>query len=133
MAHHLMEDLDPTFVGRIQRGDFIVAGRNFGCGSSREAAPRVIQAAGIGAVLATSFARIFFRNSINIGLPVLICDTHWISNGDELEVNLATGTVTNRTTGVEIQARPLPKIMLNIMADGGLAAHIRKHGTFRLA
>jgi 3-isopropylmalate/(R)-2-methylmalate dehydratase small subunit len=131
-AKHLMEDLDPGFAERIVPGDIIVAGRNFGCGSSREAAPRVIKAAGIGAVVAASFARIFFRNSINIGLPVLACDTSDIATGDEIEIDLANGSVRNLTRGQTRSVQPLPKVMMNLIADGGLVAHIRKHGTYQL-
>ena len=131
-AKHLMEDIDPGFADRIAPGDIIVAGRNFGCGSSREAAPRVIKAAGIAAVVASSFARIFFRNSINIGLPVLACDTHDIKTGDEIEVDLASGSVRNVSTGTSKSVQPLPKVMMNVIADGGLVEHIRKHGTYRL-
>ena len=132
MAKHLMEDLDPGFAERMRPGDIIVGGRNFGCGSSREAAPRVIQAAGISAVLAVSFARIFFRNSVNIGLPVLPCDTAFIGDGDELEIDLAGGGVRDIKTGGSVQAAPLPRVMVNIITDGGLVAHLRKHGTFVL-
>ena len=131
-AKHLMEDIDPGFADRIAPGDIIVAGRNFGCGSSREAAPRVIKAAGIAAVVAASFARIFFRNSINIGLPVLACDTRDIGSGDEIEVDLASGQVRNLSTGASKAVQPLPKVMMNVIADGGLVQHIRKHGTHRL-
>jgi 3-isopropylmalate/(R)-2-methylmalate dehydratase small subunit len=131
-AKHLMEDIDPGFADRIAPGDIIVAGRNFGCGSSREAAPRVIKAAGIAAVVASSFARIFFRNSINIGLPVLACDTEDIGNGDEIEIDLAAGRVRNLSTGVSKAVQPLPKVMMNVIADGGLVQHIRKHGTYML-
>lgn len=132
MAKHLMEDLDPGFAERMRPGDIIVGGRNFGCGSSREAAPRVIQAAGISAVLAVSFARIFFRNSVNIGLPVFPCDTAFIGDGDELEIDLASGGVNDISTGGSVQVAPLPQVMVNIIADGGLVAHLRKHGTFVL-
>ena len=131
-AKHLMEDIDPGFADRIAPGDIIVAGRNFGCGSSREAAPRVIKAAGIAAVVASSFARIFFRNSINIGLPVLACDSHDIKPRDEIEVDLASGSVRNVSTGTSKSVQPLPKVMMNVIADGGLVEHIRKHGTYRL-
>jgi 3-isopropylmalate/(R)-2-methylmalate dehydratase small subunit len=131
-AKHLMEDIDPGFAERIAPGDIIVAGRNFGCGSSREAAPRVIKAAGIAAVVASSFARIFFRNSINIGLPVLACDTQDIGNGDEIEIDLAAGRVRNLSTGGSKTVQPLPKVMMNVIADGGLVQHIRKHGTYML-
>jgi 3-isopropylmalate/(R)-2-methylmalate dehydratase small subunit len=131
-AKHLMEDIDPGFAARILPGDIIVAGRNFGCGSSREAAPRVIKAAGIGAVVAMSFARIFFRNSINIGLPVLACDTEGIVSGDEIAIDLKSGTVRNLSSGATRHVLPLPKVMMNVIADGGLVAHIRKHGTYKL-
>jgi 3-isopropylmalate/(R)-2-methylmalate dehydratase small subunit len=131
-AKHLMEDIDPGFAGRVRPGDIIVAGRNFGCGSSREAAPRVIKAAGLGAVVATSFARIFFRNSINIGLPVLASDTSDIASGDEIEIDLANGSVRNLSTGNSRTVQPLPQVMRNLIADGGLVAHIRKHGTYKL-
>ena len=131
-ARHLMEDIDPGFASRVSPGDIIVAGRNFGCGSSREAAPRVIKAAGIGAVVAVSFARIFFRNSINIGLPVLACDTEGIRTGDEVEIDLSEGAVRNLSTGTTRVVQPLPKVMTNVIADGGLVAHIRKHGTYKL-
>jgi 3-isopropylmalate/(R)-2-methylmalate dehydratase small subunit len=133
LTRYLMEDIDPGFAQRIQLGDIIVAGRNFGCGSSREGAPVVIKSAGIGAVVAQSFARIFFRNAINIGLPVFICDTSAISTGDDLELDLEAGTGRDLATGAIISAAPLPRAMINVVRDGGLAAHIRKHGTFQVA
>ncbi|NLY55774.1 MAG: 3-isopropylmalate dehydratase small subunit [Firmicutes bacterium] len=132
LAKHVMEDLDPDFYNKVEPGDFIVAGRNFGCGSSREQAPLAIIHANISAVIASSFARIFYRNAINTGLPVVEVDTSAISDGDELEVNLGTGKVTNLTTGVEITAKPLPEVMIRILNDGGLASHIRKHKGFAL-
>lgn len=109
LAKHVMEDLDPDFYQKINAGDFIVAGRNFGCGSSREQAPLAIKYAGISAVLAKSFARIFFRNAINTGLPVVECDTDRIEPGDELVVDLSTGVITNKTKGLTIAAKPLPR------------------------
>lgn len=130
MAAHIMEDVDPEFAKRLQPGDFIVAGRNFGCGSSRETAPRVIQAAGLAAVLAVSYSRIFFRNSINVGLPVFRCDTSAIETGDEIEINLEAGTIHHLRSGAVLNSEAVPKVMLNIVGDGGLAAHVRKHGTF---
>ncbi|RDV84088.1 3-isopropylmalate dehydratase small subunit [Ammonifex thiophilus] len=132
LARHVMEDLDPDFYHKIRPGDFIVAGWNFGCGSSREQAPLVIKHARIGAVLAKSFARIFFRNAINTGLPVVECDTDQIEAGDELEVDLARGVVENLTKGVSIPIKPLPPVMLRILEDGGLIAHFQKHGGFKL-
>jgi len=132
MAKHLMEDADPDFAKKIAPGDFIVAGSNFGCGSSRETAPRVIKAAGLSAVLARGFARIFFRNAINLGLPVVECDTTNIDEGDQLEVDLSTGVVRNVTKGTEVRVAPLPPVMLELLNDGGLAEHFKKYGTFHL-
>ncbi|MEJ5185573.1 MAG: 3-isopropylmalate dehydratase small subunit [Candidatus Geothermincolales bacterium] len=132
LATHLMEDIDPEFHSKVRPGDFIVAGRNFGCGSSREQAPLVIKAAGISAVLATSFARIFFRNAINKGLPVVECDTSGISPGDELEVDLEKGLVRNLNTGKEIGIKPLPGVMMDILKEGGLTEYLKRHGEFKL-
>jgi len=132
LARHAFEDIDPGFPGRFSPGDIIVAGRNFGCGSSREAAPRVLQALGAGAVVAESFARIFFRNAINIGLPALPCDTRRFADGDTLEIDLSAGRATDLTNGATADAEPLPPVMLNIVADGGLAAHLRRHGRYVL-
>lgn len=132
MAKHVMEGLDPEFYKKISPGDFIVAGRNFGCGSSREQAPIAIKAAGISAVIAKSFARIFFRNSINIGLPAIECkEIEKINNNDELDVNMENGKIINKTKNVELKIIPLPKIMIKILNDGGLAAHFRKYGGFK--
>lgn len=132
LAAHCLEDVDPEFAKRVQSGDFVVAGRNFGCGSSREYAPRVIQALGVQAVIARSFARIFFRNAINIGLPAVEADTDGIAAGDRLRLDLAAGTLQNLTRGVTIPCRPYPPVMLAILQDGGLVAHLKKHGTYRL-
>lgn len=132
LAEHTLEDADPTFAKKVQPGDFVVGGRNFGLGSSREHAPRVIKECKVSAVLARSFARIFYRNSINVGLPVLECDTDGIDAGDELEVDLAQGVIRNLTKGEEINFTPIPEFMRGLLADGGLAAHIKKHGGFKL-
>jgi 3-isopropylmalate/(R)-2-methylmalate dehydratase small subunit len=132
MSKYLMGNIDPDFVRRIAPGDFIVAGSNFGCGSSRETAPRVIRLAGLSAVLAKGFARIFFRNAINVGLPVVECDTDKINGGDQLEVDLSAGLVRNITQGTEIKVAPLPPVMLELLNDGGLSEHFKKHGTFHL-
>ncbi|MDI6709656.1 MAG: 3-isopropylmalate dehydratase small subunit [Thermoanaerobacterales bacterium] len=132
LASHVMEDLDPDFARKVKPGDFIVAGKNFGCGSSREQAPLAIKYADVSAVLAKSFARIFYRNAINTGLPVVECDTDRIEAGDELEVDLEKGVIRNLTRGTEIAIKPLPGVMLRILSDGGLAAHFRKHGGFNL-
>jgi 3-isopropylmalate/(R)-2-methylmalate dehydratase small subunit len=132
LAKHVMEDADPTFANRIKPGDFIVAGSNFGLGSSREHAPLVIKMTGVSAILAKSVARIFFRNAINLGLPVLICNTSKIDDGDELEVDLASGTIKDLTNGTKVVFGRIPKAMLKILEDGGLIPHIQKHGGFRV-
>jgi len=132
LAKHVMEDADPTFANQVKPGDFIVAGKNFGLGSSREHAALVIKMAGVSAILAKSVARIFFRNAINQGLPVLICDTDKISAGDEIEVNLTASTVSDLTNGVKLTFGKIPKVMLDILSEGGLIPYITKHGDFKL-
>ncbi len=132
LAKHVMEDADPTFASRVKAGDFIVAGNNFGLGSSREHAPLVIKMAGVRAILAKSVARIFFRNAINLGLPVLICNTALIDDGDELEVDLAAGTVKDTTNGNQLTFSKIPEVMLRILDEGGLIPYIKKYGDFRL-
>jgi 3-isopropylmalate/(R)-2-methylmalate dehydratase small subunit len=132
LARHVLEDADPTFAARVKPGDFIVAGRNFGLGSSREHAPLVIKLAGVSAVLAQSVARIFFRNAINLGLPVLMCDTAWIDDGDELEVDLAAGSVNDITNGNKLFFSKVPQVMLDILDEGGLIPYIQKYGDFKL-
>jgi 3-isopropylmalate/(R)-2-methylmalate dehydratase small subunit len=132
LATHVLEDADPAFAKKMAKGDFVVAGANFGLGSSREHAPTIIKLAGVAAVLAKSFARIFYRNAINVGLPLVECDTDRIETGDELEVDLAIGVVRDKTKGIELKAQPLPKAMINILNDGGLLPHLEKHGGFKL-
>ncbi len=132
LAKHVLEDADPTFASRVKAGDFIVAGSNFGLGSSREHAPLVIKMAGVSAILAKSVARIFFRNAINQGLPVLICDTDKIDDGDELEIDLPAGKVRDLTNGNQLTFGKIPEVMLHILEEGGLIPYIQKHGGFRL-
>jgi len=132
LAKHVMEDADPTFAARVKPGDFIVAGTNFGLGSSREHAPLVIKMAGVSAILAKSVARIFFRNAINLGLPVLLCQTDSINDGDELEVDLKAGTIRDMTNGNQLKFSPIPEIMLHILNEGGLLPYIQKYGGFKL-
>ena len=132
LAKHVMEDADPTFASRVKAGDFIVAGSNFGLGSSREHAPLVIKLAGVSAILAKSVARIFFRNAINLGLPILICDTSQINDGDELEIDLATSTIRDVTNGNQLTFGKIPEAMLRILDEGGLIPYIQKHGDFKL-
>ena len=131
LAKHVLEDADPTFASRVKAGDFIVAGKNFGLGSSREHAPLVIKMAGVSAILSKSVARIFFRNAINLGLPVLICDTDKISDGDELEIDLAAGKVRDTTNGNQLNFGKIPEVMLHILDEGGLIPYIQKHGDFK--
>jgi 3-isopropylmalate/(R)-2-methylmalate dehydratase small subunit len=132
LAKHVLEDADSTFAARVKAGDFIVAGNNFGLGSSREHAPLVIKMAGISAILAKSVARIFFRNAINLGLPVLICDTDKIDDGDELEVDLGQGIIRDKTNGNELAFKKIPEAMLRILDEGGLIPYIKKYGDFKL-
>ena len=128
LAQHAMEDIDPTFAGAVRPGDVIVAGSNFGCGSSREHAPLAIKGAGIAAVIANSFARIFYRNAINIGLPIFECPeaAAAISAGDRVAVDLLRGQVRDLTTGQTFQAQPYPESILRIIAAGGLIAATRE-------
>ncbi|HEY3318421.1 MAG TPA: 3-isopropylmalate dehydratase [Coriobacteriia bacterium] len=133
MAIHAMEELDPAYYEKVKpNGGLLVAGKNFGMGSSREQAPLVLIHSGTKAVLAKSFARIFFRNAINTGLPVVECDTDLIDDGDELELDLVAGVVRDLTKGIEIPFAPLPTVMATLLADGGLVEHFKKHGGFAL-
>jgi 3-isopropylmalate/(R)-2-methylmalate dehydratase small subunit len=132
LAKHVMEDADATFAKKVKSGDFIVAGKNFGLGSSREHAALVIKMAGVSAILAQSVARIFFRNAINQGLPVLICDTAKIKAGDKIEVNLTTGVVTDKTNGAELTFGKISEVMLGILNEGGLIPYISKYGNFEI-
>ena len=120
LAKHVMEDADSAFASKVEQGDFIVGGSNFGLGSSREHAPLVIKMAGVSAILAKSVARIFFRNAINLGLPVLICNTDDISDGDELEIDLKVGTIRDVTNGKQLTFGKIPEVMLRILDEGGL-------------
>jgi len=132
LAKHVLEDADANFASRVEPGDFIVGGNNFGLGSSREHAPLIIKMAGVSAILAKSVARIFFRNAINLGLPVLICDTDGINDGDELEVDLSAGIVKDVTSGQKLTFGKIPQVMLRILDEGGLIPYIKKHGDFKL-
>ena len=128
LAKHCMEDIDTSFVSRVQSGDVMVAGWNFGCGSSREHAPLVIKTCGTGCVIAKSFARIFYRNAINIGLPILECEAaaEEIQAGQEVSVDFDTGIITNHTTGKTYQAEPFPEFIQNMIKKGGLLASIKE-------
>lgn len=126
LAEHCMEDIDATFVKNVSAGDIMVAGFNFGCGSSREHAPLVLKTCGVGCVIAKSFARIFYRNAINIGLPILECPeaAEETEKGDTVSVNFDTGTIVNETTGKTYHAQPFPEFIQNIIKKGGLLASL---------
>ena len=128
LASHCMEDLDKTFVTRVNSGDIMVAGNNFGCGSSREHAPIAIKESGIALVIAKSFARIFYRNSINIGLAIMECPeaVEGISEGDKVEVDVDNGVIYNRTTGAEFKTKPFPEFVQKIITNGGLVESIKE-------
>ena len=128
LASHCMEDLDKTFINRVQNGDIMVAGNNFGCGSSREHAPIAIKESGISLVIANSFARIFYRNSINIGLAILECPeaVAGINEGDKVEADLDNGVIYNRTTGEQFATKPFPEFVQKIITAGGLVESIKK-------
>ena len=132
LAKHVLEDADSEFASKMKKGDFVVAGNNFGLGSSREHAPQIIKIAGVGAVLAKSFARIFYRNAINIGLLLIECDTDKIEAGDELMINIKEGYVKNITRNLTIPITPLPDVMIKLLKEGGLIQHIKIHGDFDL-
>lgn len=128
LAAHVMEDADAGFAGRVRPGDILVAGRNFGCGSSREHAPLAIKGAGVACVVAESFARIFYRNAFNIGLPILECPAAAAEaqSGQELDVDADTGRITNLTTDKQYQAAPIPPFMQELVAAGGLMEYMKK-------
>ncbi|HWE63559.1 MAG TPA: 3-isopropylmalate dehydratase small subunit [Chloroflexota bacterium] len=126
-AAHVMEGIDPTFAGKVQRGDIIVGGVNFGCGSSRESAPGAIKYAGVAAVVAVSFARIFYRNAINLGLPVLVCpEARRIRQGDRLVVDVAGGEIRIPASGEQLKADALPPLMLEMLLAGGLVPYLER-------
>ncbi|MBS7650066.1 MAG: 3-isopropylmalate dehydratase small subunit [Candidatus Bathyarchaeia archaeon] len=127
LGRHALEGLDPTFPQKAKEGVILVAGKNFGCGSSREQAPIALKSAGVKCIIAESFARIFFRNAINIGLPVLECEgiSRTTSEGDTLSVDLANGMVENKTTGTVMRATPIPQFILKLIEEGGLIPHVR--------
>ena len=133
LAKHIMEDIDPNFAQKITAGSsIIVAGNNFGMGSSREQAPLVIKEAGIVAVLSTQFARIFFRNSFNIGLPLIETDTRKIDEHDQLQIDLNKGVVKNLTKGIDLEIKPLPKFMQDLLIEGGIINYYKKYGELKV-
>ncbi len=135
LARHAMEDADPEFAGKAQPGDFIVAGKNFGCGSSREHAPVALKAAGLSGVIAASFARIFYRNAFNMGLPIFESPeaAAALKAGQEISVDMDTGVITDLATGQRYQSQPIPAFMQELLADGGLMAHLKKHLEAKIA
>jgi 3-isopropylmalate/(R)-2-methylmalate dehydratase small subunit len=133
LAKYTLVDARTDFVKGVREGDFVVAGKNFGMGSSREHAPVVIKLCGVRAVLAKSFARIFYRNAINIGLPAIICDTSKVSDGDNLELELSKGYIFNQTTNVKIEFPRMSKTMEAILQEGGLIPYVEKNGDLLLA
>ena len=129
LASHCMEDIDSSFVSKVEKGDIIVAGKNFGCGSSREHAPIAIKESGVSCVIASTFARIFFRNSINIGLPILECPeaSAEIKAGDKVSVDFSSGVILDETPGKEYKAEPFPPFMQNLIESGGLIPYIKEN------
>lgn len=132
LAKHVLEDADPSFSSKVKAGDIIVAGKNFGLGSSREHAPRVIKIAGISCIIAKSFARIFYRNAFNIGLPLLVSNTDEIDEGDKLKVNLEKGEIKDESNGKVLTFTPLSPFMQKLIEDGGIEEHIKKYGDFKV-
>lgn len=130
LANHVLEDVDPEFHKIVQSGDMIVAGENFGCGSSREQAPLAIKSAGVSVVIAHSFARIFFRNAINIGLPLIELSSYNIESGDALEADITKGIVTNSNNGEEYQGAKMPDVMVKILSENGLVEYLKKHKSY---
>jgi 3-isopropylmalate/(R)-2-methylmalate dehydratase small subunit len=131
LAKYIFEDLDPDFAARVTRGNILVAGENFGCGSSREQAPQALKQAGFAAVAAKSFARIFYRNAFNIGLLLIECNTDFIDDGDELDIDIENNRVMNKSKGLLIDSKPLGAVMKILLADGGVVEHFKKHGGFK--
>ena len=132
LAEHCLEDLDENFNSKVTKGDILVAGENFGCGSSREQAPVAIKVAGIYAVIAKSFARIFYRNAINVGLPILEIADHSISPGIELDIDLQSGIVKDLASGKVYQSAKMPKVMIDILEEGGLVEYLALYGNYQL-
>lgn len=131
LARHIFEDIDPDFAGRVKPGDILVAGENFGCGSSREQAPQALKSSGFYAVVAKSFARIFYRNAFNIGLLLVECNTDFIDDGDELELDIDKAKLGSKSKGLVLDTKPIPPVMKRLLEDGGVVGHFRKYGGFK--
>jgi len=131
LAKHIFEDIDPNFAERVEKGDVLVAGENFGCGSSREQAPQALKQAGFQAIVAKSFARIFYRNAFNIGLLLVECNTDFMDDGDELELDIEKGKLKDKSKGLVLDIKPIPWVMKRLLQDGGVIEHFKKHGGFK--
>lgn len=131
LAMHIFEDIDPAFASRVKKGDYLIAGENFGCGSSREQAPQALKQAGFQAIAAKSFARIFYRNAFNIGLLLVECDTDFIDDGDELELDLQKNKLKDVSKGLVFDVKGLPAVMKRLLEDGGVIGHFKKYGGFK--
>lgn len=128
LARHVFEDIEENFYKRVRKGDFLVSGENFGCGSSREQAPLALKMTGLRAVIAKSFARIFYRNALNLGLYLLECNTNYIDDGNELELDLEKSILKNKSKGINIAFKPLPALAKRVLAEGGMIEYFKKHG-----
>lgn len=131
LSKHIFEDIDPDFASRVKKGDILVAGENFGCGSSREQAPQALKTAGFHAVAAKSFARIFYRNAFNIGMLLVECDTGFIDDGDTLELDIENGRLKDVSKGLSFDIKPVPNVMKKLLEDGGVIEHFKKYGGFK--
>jgi 3-isopropylmalate/(R)-2-methylmalate dehydratase small subunit len=131
LAKHIFEDIDPGFADRVKPGDILVAGENFGCGSSREQAPQALKSSGFHAVVAKSFARIFYRNAFNIGLLLVECNTDFIDDGDELELDIEKGKLKSKSKGLIFDTKSIPPVMKKLLEDGGVVGHFKKYGGFK--
>jgi len=132
LAKHVLEDADPSFASKVGKGDIIIAGKNFGLGSSREHAPRVIKIVGVSCIIAKSFARIFYRNAFNIGLPLLVSNTDEIEEGDDLRIDLDKGEIKDENNGKVLTFSPISSFMKKLIEDGGIEEHIKKYGDFKV-
>lgn len=131
LAKHVFEDIEVNFCKKVRKGDFLISGENFGCGSSREQAPQALKATGLMAIAAKSFARIFYRNALNLGLYLLECNTNYIDDGDELEVDLYADVIKNKSKGLNIAFKPIPVFARKVLAEGGVIEYYKKHGGLR--
>lgn len=131
LSKHIFEDIDPEFAARVKKGDILVAGENFGCGSSREQAPQALKTAGFHAVVAKSFARIFYRNAFNLGMMLIESDTSFIDDGDTVELDIDRGRLEDVSKGLSFEIKPIPGVMRKLLEDGGVIEHFKKYGGFK--